>query len=70
MEMIDDNRPESKIYFNDGFGSTRVIRGQIAKVDENFIYLKRRDGIVWIALKDIVKVEIVKCGSEYDGRGF
>ncbi len=47
---------ESKIVFTDD-DKVRVLRGVITAEDENFITLTRRDGVVRIAKRVILRIE-------------
>ena len=52
---------EAKLLFMDG-DERRVIRGQIAEEDDLFFTIQRRDGIVRIAKRLVLKIE------EWNGR--
>ncbi|MCK5291740.1 MAG: hypothetical protein KAR39_06970 [Thermoplasmata archaeon] len=60
-----EGESESKVLFLDG-ETPRALKGIIVSEDKEFIVLRRRDGVVRIAKRFVIKIETKK-RSDADG---
>jgi hypothetical protein len=58
---------EAEVVYQEG-GEVRILRGSLARVDEAFVHLQRRDGTYRIARDRIVLIHCPEQGEgDYDG---